>query len=237
MSRRRIIAAVVAAILTLVAALILISYVGGADSRAASKLDPVPVLVVVSPVSKGTPANSLKNAVQVKEIPKSAVAQGAVTSVAELGTRVADADLVPGEQVLSARFVDPASLQAVTIPKGLQEVSVMLSTQRVYGGAAAGDRVGMFLAGNGTNKLVLNNVLITRVVPNASPQTSGANGGNGAPPAAASDNNVLVTFALSTHDAERVIWTAENGKIWLSLQNSKTDTNGSSVVSQDNFNK
>lgn len=236
MSRRRIIAAVVAAILTLVAALILISYVGGADSRAASKLDPVPVLVVVSPVAKGTPANSLKNEVQVKEIPKSAVAQGAVTSVAELGARVADADLVPGEQVLAARFVDPASLQAVTIPKGLQEVSVMLSTQRVYGGAAAGDRVGMFLAGNGTNKLVLNNVLITRVVPNAAPQTS-ANGGNGAPPAAASDSNVLVTFALSTHDAERVIWTAENGKIWLSLQNSKTDTNGSSVVSQDNFNK
>ncbi len=241
MSRRRIIAAVIAAIFTLFAALILISYVGGADSRAASKLDPVPVLVVVSPIAKGTPATGLKNAVQVRQIPKSAVAQGAVTSVAQLGARVADTSLVPGEQVLASRFVDPTSLQAVAIPKGLQEVSVMLTDQRVYGGQPSpGDSVGVFLSTKqqGTTKLVLNHVLVTRVdgAP-ARQQSSGSGVGGSSQTTSVQDSNVLVTLALGTHDAERVVWAAEHGSIWLSLQNNDTDTKGSVVVSQDNFNK
>ena len=239
MSSRRIIAAVVAGILTLVAALILISYVGGADSRAASKLDPVPVLVVVSPIPKGTAGNALRNAVQVKEIPKSAIAQGAVTDVAQLGTRVAAVNLVPGEQVLTSRFVDASSLQSVSIPKGLQEVSIMLSSQKVYGGQPLpGDKVGVFLASKATNKLVLNDVLITRVQSGAGTvQSSNGNGGASAQSGPPSDAPVMVTFALSTHDAEKVIWTAENGTIWLSLQNSDTNTSGSSAVTADNFNK
>lgn len=240
MSRRRIIAAVTAAVLTLVAALVLISYVGGADSRAASKLDPVPVLVVVSPIAKGTAATSLKNAVQVKQLPKSAVAQGAVTSTAQLGTRVADVDLVPGEQVLASRFVDPTSLQAVSIPKGLQEVSVMLTAQRVYGGQAApGDSVGLFLSTKdpGTTKLVLDHVLVTRVRSTAGTQTTSSGVSSSSQSSTVEDSNVLVTFALGTHDAERVVWAAEHGSIWLSLQNNATDTKGSAVVSQDNFNK
>ena len=240
MSRRRIIAAVVAAVLTLFAALILIGYVGGADRRAASKLDPVPVLVVVSPIAKGTAATELKNAVQVKQLPKSAVAEGAVRDVSQLGTRVADVGLVPGEQVLGSRFVSPTSLQAVSIPKGFQEVSVMLTTQRVYGGKpAAGDKVGVFLSTKspGTTKLVLNDVLLTRVQSAGVVQASSGVGGGSSQSSAVNDDNVLVTFALKTHDAERVVWTAEHGTIWLSLQNSDTDTKGSSVVSQDNFNK
>lgn len=238
MSSRRIVAAVLAGILTLVAALILISYVGGADSRAASKLDPVPVLVVVSPIPKGTAGNALHQAVQVKELPKSAIAQGAVTSVAQLGTRVAAVNLVPGEQVLASRFVDAASLQSVSIPKGLQEVSIMLTSQKVYGGQPLpGDKVGVFLASKGTNKLVLSDVLITRVQSAASAQASNGTGGASAQTGPPSDAAVMVTFALNTHDAEKVIWTAENGTIWLSLQNSDTNTSGSSAVTADNFNK
>jgi len=212
--------------------------VGGADSRAASKLDPVPVLVVVSPIPKGTAASALHQAVQVKDLPKSAIAQGAVTSVAQLGTRVAAVNLVPGEQVLASRFVDAASLQSVSIPKGLQEVSIMLTSQKVYGGLALpGDKVGVFLASKGTNKLVLNDVLITRVQSAASAQASNGTAGASPQTGPPSDGAVMVTFALNTHDAEKVIWTAENGTIWLSLQNSDTNTSGSSAVTADNFNK
>ena len=205
MSRRRIVSAVVAAVLAVVAALILVSYVNGADQRARSALDPVPVLVVVSPVAKGTAATALGSEVQVKQVPKSAVAEGAVTSVAALGNRVASVDLVPGEQVLSSRFVDPASLQSVTIPKGMQEVSVLLTSKRVYGGdPQVGDRVGVFLSNQDSTKLVLNDVLITRVQGGgaAAPAKTGTLGSSSnSASSTAQDVNVLVTFALTTHQA------------------------------------
>ena len=241
MSRRRIVSAVVAAVLAIVAALILVSYVNGADQRARSALDPVPVLVVVSPVPKGTAASALGSAVQVKQIPKSALAEGSVTSVSALGNRVASVDLVPGEQVLAARFVDPASLQSVAIPKGMQEVSVLLTSKRVYGGdPQVGDRVGVFLSNQDSTKLVLNDVLITRVEgggTSGSAKSGGIGSASSNSSAPAQDVNVLVTFALTTHQAEQVVWTAEHGTIWLSLQNRDTTTSGSSAVTAGNFNK
>ncbi len=135
----------------------------------------------------------------------------------------------------------PTSLQSVSIPKGMQEVSVMLSSKQVYGGnPEAGDKVGVFLTSGDSTKLVFNDVLITRVA-----------GGNGAVPAqsggvgssqaqsggAAQDANVMITFALTTHQAEQIVWTAEHGTIWLSLQNKNTNTSGSAVVNPGNYNK
>ena len=241
MSRRRVVSAVVAALLAIVAAFILVNYVNGADQRARSALDPVPVLVVVAPVAKGTAATALGNEVQVKQIPKSAIAEGAVGSVADLGNRVAAVDLVPGEQVLSSRFVDAASLQSVSIPKGMQEVSILLTSKRVYGGnPQAGDHVGVFLTSGDSTKLVFNDVLITRVAGGGTtpPASGGVGSGSSANQAGtAQDVNVMVTFALTTHQAEQIVWTAEHGTIWLSLQNKDTNTSGSIAVTPGNYNK
>ena len=59
-------------------------------------------------------------------------------------------DLQPGEQLLGARLVDPNSLAApgtVAVPKGLEEVSVLLEPQRVMGGQLkAGDTVGIYVS-------------------------------------------------------------------------------------------
>ncbi|MDA8439615.1 MAG: RcpC/CpaB family pilus assembly protein [Propionibacterium sp.] len=230
-----------AALLTVAAAFILVTYVNGADARARSALDPVPVLVVVSPVAKGTAATALGGSVQVKQLPRTAIAEGAVSSVADLGSRVAAVDLVPGEQVLTSRFVNATSLQGVSIPNGMQEVSVMLTSKQVYGGnPQAGDKVGVFLTSGDSTKLVFNNVLISHVEGGsavAPAQSGGAGSSQAESGAAAQDANVMITFALTTHEAEQIVWTAEHGTIWLSLQNKDTNTSGSAVVNSGNYNK
>ncbi|WP_194793119.1 Flp pilus assembly protein CpaB [Raineyella fluvialis] len=224
----------------MIALVVLIAYVGGADRRALRTLQPESVLVVVQPVAKGTAADALGNAVQVKQIPHSAKAQGAVSAVSELGKRVSAVDLVPGEQVLSSRFVDQANLQSAQVPAGMQEVTVLLTSQRVYGGRPTpGDKVGIFLTDNQakTTKLGLNGVLVTRVQGGAQLQAStpAAGSASAAQSSSASEVNIMITVALNTHDAERLVWAAENGKVWMSLQNKATDTAGSSVVNPDNF--
>lgn len=237
MPKRRIVAALVAALLTVVAAVLLLSYVAGADRRAAAALEPAPVLVVVEPVARGTAAESLGVSVEVREVPSSAIAEDAVSDVADLAGRVAAIDLVPGEQVLAARFVDPSDLQSAQVPAGLQEVSIQLNAERVYGGRpAAGDTVGVFVTDTDarTTKAVVNNVLVTRVQGGLqAPTPTAANAEEET--TSAPEATILLTLALDTPDAELVVWGKENGGVWLSLQNDDTTTSGSRAVTPENF--
>lgn len=236
MTRRRIIAAFSAALLTVIAAVILVAYVGGADQRAAAALEPQSVLVVVEPVAKGTAAESLGASVEVRQVPRSALAEGAAPDVSAISGKVASIDLVPGEQVLASRFVDPADLQSVQVPAGMQEISVMLSSERVYGGRpAAGDTVGVFVTQNETTKVVLNRVLVTRAEGGAAAQAAAADAA--AEGSQAPQSEILLTLALDTDDAEKVVWAKENGTIWLSLQNQQTNTGGSRAVTAENVNQ
>ena len=147
--KRRIIAAVAAVILAGVAAFGLFTYVRGADARAMAGQETVEVLVVTKAVPKGTTAEGLTKSVESKLLPQTAVAPGAVTSLAEIGSNlITTADIQVGEQVLTSNFADPASLVDVNsapVPKGLQEVSVQLDAQRALGGnVVPGNTVGMF---------------------------------------------------------------------------------------------
>jgi pilus assembly protein CpaB len=94
---------------------------------------------------------------------------------------------------------------------------------------------------------VLHHVLVTQVqggsVP---PSTSGS--GSGTQTAAASSSSssssgssggsstsgVLVTLALTAQDAEAVVFGQEHGKVWLSLEPDAADTDGTTVVTQQN---
>lgn len=237
MPNRRIVSAVVAALLTVLAAVLLLSYVAGADRRAAAALEPERVLVVAEPVARGTAAESLGSSVEVREVPGSAIAEGAVSDVAELAGRVTAVDLVPGEQVLAARFVDPADLESAQVPAGLQEVSIQLNAERVYGGRpAAGDTVGVFVTDTDarTTKAVVNNVLVTRVQGGVQAPVPTDNG-TAQETSSAPEATILLTLALNTRDAEMVVWGKENGGVWLSLQNADTNTSGSRAVTPENF--
>lgn len=226
---RRIIAAVAAVVLAVVGAVVLVSYVRGADSRAQAGEQLVDVLVVGSEVAPGTSAGELAGSVSVERVPQRLVADDAVSDLAALGDQVTTASLLPGDQLLAGRFADRQSLApagTVLAPEGLVEISVTLDAQRAVGGVLeAGDKVGIQLtneesADGGVTAFsvfrVFRDVLVTRVV-----RPEGTSD-----PAAP----YVVTLALSPQDASVVVLGTESESVWLSLEEASPTSAGQSTA-------
>jgi pilus assembly protein CpaB len=240
--KRRVIAAIAAILLGAVGGAVMLSYVGGADKRAMAGLQPVSVLVVSKLIPEGTPAEKLAQLVANKTLPAEAVAAGTVSNLGQVSGRVATTDLQPGEQLLASRFVSPQSLDKsgeLTIPKGMEQISISLEPQRVLGGnLSPGATVGLFIslpkdgALPARTHLVLHKVLVSKVqggltaVPPA--------GGKAAKSADTPAGSVLVTLVTSAADAEKVIFGAENGNIWLSLEPADAVATGTGIVTAQN---
>ncbi|GAB3350957.1 Flp pilus assembly protein CpaB [Modestobacter lapidis] len=238
--RRRLLAAVAALVLALVGTVVLVAYVRGADARALAGVRTVDVLVVQQPVPAGTPVTELAGLVGAEQVPAKAAVEGRVTDLEELAGQVATVDLRPGEQLLAARFAGPDDLQApgtVAVPAGAQEVSVLLEPQRAVGGRlTAGDTVGVFvsLPEPPSTHVVLHRVLVTQV--QGAPAPAGgtedvetASAGSAAPSA-----SLMVTLAVTAEQAEGVVFGAEHGTLWLSLEPEGADIDGTEVITPDN---
>ncbi|MCV2490001.1 RcpC/CpaB family pilus assembly protein [Geodermatophilus sp. YIM 151500] len=238
--RRRLIAAVAALALLGAGTVVLLAYVRGADARALAGVRTVEVLVADRPVPAGTPAADLPGLVRTDLVPVKAALPGRVTDLAELAGQVATVDLLAGEQLLLARFAAPADLGTpgtVEVPAGLQEVSVLLEPQRAVGGRlAAGDTVGVLVSqsgdAGGQTHAVLHRVLVTQVQGAPAPADPAQSGD----PATASagtalpSTSLLVTLAVTAAQAEAVVFGAEHGSLWLSLEPEGAAVDGTSVL-------
>src|SRR3954471_24068494 len=165
---RRLLAAFAALLLLVVGGVVLLAYVHGADARALAGVRTVEVLVAVKRIPEGTSGDALDGLVRRELVPVKTAVSGRVVNLSSLSGRVATIDLLPGEQLLFNRFSRPADLKApgtVEVPKGFQEVSVLLEPQRAVGGRlAAGDTVGVYLSQGepvGQTHAVLHQVLVT----------------------------------------------------------------------------
>jgi pilus assembly protein CpaB len=223
--RRRLIAAVSAVLLAVVGAAMLVTYVSGVDRRAAAGMEPTTVLVVVAPIAAGTAADALSGLVADKTLPKAAVADGALTSVADIKGLVATTDLQPGEQLLAGRFAAAADIAAegpAQAPAGRQLVSILLDPQRSLGGhLGPGSKVAVFvsLSDPDTTTLTLRNVLVTSIQGGVSTETK-----DGKPAEPAEDAepvpgaSVMVTLAVTPAQATKLVFGADHGTVWLSLE-------------------
>jgi pilus assembly protein CpaB len=242
--RRRLLAAAAALVLLVAGTAVLLAYVRGADDRALAGVRTVEVLVADELIPEGTPASELTGLVRTELMPAKAALADRVTDVASLAGQVAGVDLLPGEQLVSGRFVDPSALGTpgtVPVPDGLQEISVLLEPQRAVGGRlAAGDTVGVFVSltfddGTATTHEVLHHVLVTQVqgAPAAVPA-----GETGDPQTASSgpapSGSLLVTLAVEAGDAETVVFGVEHGTLWLSLEPAGATTDGTEITHQGN---
>ena len=279
---RRIVGVLVAVVLAAVGTFVLVNYVRTAEERALEGQETVEVLVVRDRIEQGTPANQLGEHVDTERVPQAVRAAGGVSTVDDLEGRIAAVDLVPGEQVVTDRFVDPAVFEAeqeIEVPEGLQLVTFPVNQERAVGGQIRpGDTVGFIgsfsefegqvedeeadeddeeitatieeITGD-TTGFVIHKALVTRVQTDARPEED--NGGaddepilgagadddaddnqdeDGDEAAAASGpptgspqevddtppGSFLVTLAVEAGDAERVVFTAEYGTIWLTLE-------------------
>jgi pilus assembly protein CpaB len=242
--RRRLLAAVAALLLLVVGTAVLVAYVGGADSRALAGVQTVEVLIADELIPAGTTADELEPLVRTEQVPAKAAVDGRVLALDSLAGEVATVDVLPGEQLLGARFARPDDLGTpgtVPLPDGLQEVSVLLEPQRAVGGRlAAGDTVGVvvsltFEGGTSTTHTVLHDVLVTQVQGAPAPaetggETATASAGTPAPTA-----SLMVTLAVNAAQAEAVVFGVEHGTIWLSLEPDGADLGGTSVLTQDSI--
>lgn len=247
--KTRIIGAIVALVLAAVGAFVLVTYVRGADARASEGAELVDAYIVEEPIPEGTPGETIGEFVRVDQIPQRNLAGDNVTDLDELAGLVADAVILPGEQLLSARFIDPAALAArgdVPVPAGMQLVSFTLPAERVVGGAVrAGDEIGMVATFNrpggdpltgapvlkSQSQFAFHDVLVTKVQGVVVPSEEGEGEAEQTP-----GSQLMLTIALSTHDIERWVWAAEgNASLWLSLENEATDNGGSSPVDEGNL--
>ncbi|MGJ6981267.1 Flp pilus assembly protein CpaB [Aestuariimicrobium soli] len=224
--KRRVVAAILASVLALAGVAMIALYVRNADARAMRKLDPVEVFVVTQEIPKGQ-AVELGTNIDVARLPRVAVAPGVVTNLATLNGLVADTTLHPGEQLFSSRFTTPEALtnDEVTVPEELVQITIKLAPERLLGGELkAGNTVGVDLSWVDTNSVhytypFVHKILVTRVADaETQPSTD-----ESAPPQA--PGTKYVTLAVSNTQADRIIWAAEHGTVWLTLEreNSKTD--------------
>lgn len=241
----RVIAAVLAAFLAVVGSVLVSGYVRTADARALEGTETKEVFVVQNEVRTEMPVEELAEHLRKETLPVSALAEDAVTDLAEFEGRVTAVELRPGEQLLGSRLVTLNSLQEpgrVAVPKGLQEVTVQLSADRVVGGQVkAGNFVGVFASfdqGPGdkpATEMVFHRVLVTSVqgAPLAAETGGEEEATPGAPPVP--EGAMLVTLAQDAADAEKTVFAAEFGRLWLSNQPDDAKWNDDGASMEDFF--
>src|SRR5689334_2996629 len=101
---KRVIAALVAVVMAAVGVVLLIAYARDANHRAYGDAKLESVLQVTATIPAGTAASNLGDKVELVELPRSAIADGAITSLSEVQGLSTTTQLEPGEQVLSLRF-------------------------------------------------------------------------------------------------------------------------------------
>lgn len=235
--QKRIVATVAAVTLAAIGTAVLLLYVQGAERRALAGVEAVDVLVAQEAIPKGTTAEDLGDRVASEKVASKLRPDGAVSDLDDLEGLVTGIDLVPGEVLVEERFVEAASFQAasqVEIPEGLQVVTVSLTPDRAVGGQlSAGDTVGLIASfGDGaggegnagpTAHLFLDQILIANVqgAPVAQSDDEDAS--------AAPGGNLLVSLAVDGGDAEKIVFAAENGSLWLTSQTEGESSDGTRI--------
>lgn len=218
--KSRVLALIAAGVLAVAGSFLLMAYTNGAEQRAFAGVQTSEVLIVSAAVPAGTPAGVVLQSATTQEVPAKARPADAVTDPAAITGLVTTVDLVPGEQLLSTRFADPATTQnpgSITVPAGMQEVSILLEPQRAVGGRVqAGDTVGVFISTKApaeVSHLTLHKVPVTAVQGAVPAEMKDAAAGSNA---GAASKSVMVTLALTAADAEKLVYGQEFGTIWLS---------------------
>jgi pilus assembly protein CpaB len=240
--RNRFIGLALSIVLAAVGTLVLVGYVQSAHDQAGAAEPTVKVLVVTEEIPRGTKASELEGKVEVVDIPEDTKLAGAVDSTKRLAGKVAAATLLPGEQVLAARFQTPEVLGREGVPAGMLEVTVQLSAERALGGEIRpGDTVAVVASFEpfdidtsglpgaadapkktpNTSHLTLHKVLVTNVqATNAVKKEADdeVKEGEERPIGQAPRGDLLVTLALNATDVQRVVFAAEFGTLWLGAE-------------------
>ncbi|MDT0167852.1 Flp pilus assembly protein CpaB [Pseudarthrobacter sp. BRE9] len=244
--KSRMLAGVSAVVLAIIGAVLIVTYAQGADQRAMKDMDPTGVLVVTKAVSAGSSLDIVRASVTLQQVPSTAVSKTALKNLDDSVGKVAAVDLVPGEQLLAERLVNPADAKtsgAVKVPTGMQEVTFELEPKMVVGGRLeAGDHVAIGFSFSGgadktkpgepTTQLALRKVLVTAVQRAAQPTAKPTDGTN-PQDTTLPEGQFMVTVAVNDVDANKIIFTTLNGSLWLTKEPLDAQDNGGFIARKD----
>jgi pilus assembly protein CpaB len=140
--------------------------------------------------------------------------------------RVVGGQLRPGDVVAVFASFDPFPLNTVE-PTGLgpDEIPVITTTTTLPG------QEPQTQGGQTPNstKIILHAVLVTNLQAEELPQTATEEQTAAGAPDLAPTGNLLVTLALEPEDAERLVFSAEHGFVWLALEGPAVDDSDTRV--------
>ncbi len=229
--RQKLIGIIASVLLAAVGTGLLVAYVRSAENRALKGEKTVDVLVVSASIPKGTKAEDITPSLRMEQIPVKVATAGALTSTSALAGKVAAVDLLPGEQLVSTRFTTAAEAQG--IGAGLLQVTIALDPVRALGGQIRkGDSVGVTVSFDEpeTTHLILHKVKVTDV--RTADGISVTTPASGPAPVA----GLLITLAIDAPAVEKVVFAAENGKLWLAWEPMEASESGTKVQTKAGVN-
>jgi pilus assembly protein CpaB len=200
------------------------------------------VLKAVETINPGETLAEAQTAgkIQMGNVGRAQLLTGAMTSIGDMGSKVALATLYPGEQIVTAKFGEAGDQESLTIPKGKMAISINLTDPaRVAGFVNPGAEVAIFASadpgamGNGDSatRLLLPRVSVigvgtTTVVSTTTTDKTGEQTVEQLP-------RTLMTLAVDQKDAEKVIFAARNSEVSFALLTEESDVKPGPGVTSD----
>ncbi|MFA5890058.1 MAG: Flp pilus assembly protein CpaB [Actinomycetota bacterium] len=217
-----------AVVLAALATAALISYVHALENKAFTGVETVEVFVAKDSIPAGMSADAAvqRAAITTTTVPRKVVAEGAIASLDEIRGKVAAVTIVPGEQIVSSRFVELSAVgSGLEIPAGRQAMAVELALPPGVGGyIQPGARVSVIAhlsvtSGRGADaraQYLLQDVSVLAV---GQKVVSAANEGSrgAARQASAAQDRTLLTLAVTPSEAEKLAFAIFEGDVYFTL--------------------
>jgi pilus assembly protein CpaB len=211
-------------VLAALATVLIFLWVSGINDRALEGQEPVEVLVVTQSVAAGTTGTSASNAgaFELTQLPRDAVAEGALSSIEPVANQVALSPLFPGEQVLAQKFGPPSSSATAAIPEGKIGLSINLGDpERVAAFLRPGSEVAVFLTSNDPDSGVPSTrVLLPRVQVVATGSTTTLTRTTTDASGTQTEEQLpvaLLTLAVDQKESEKIIFAQDEGSLYFGL--------------------
>lgn len=212
------------ALLGMVASYLYTANAGRAGGTAAlpSETGTGPAYVALADLTVGSTWEELAGSVELRQVPLSLRPANAISDPAEAAGKTLVRSMAQGEILTEVQF-NPTGAESLRIPEGQSALTLsMPAPQGVADYIHPGSKVNLFVTFKGLpgnpdpldstlTQLLLSDVtvLANRRALSAKAQAEGAEGGGG--------NEILLTFAVTIEQAERIIFAKENGSVWLTL--------------------
>jgi pilus assembly protein CpaB len=245
MNRRRVAGVSAAVVLAGLGSVGVISWANSSKNNAEAREAQTAVVIIDRHVAKGADAATIAASAHEATVPRKNLADGALTSEAQIGNQVAAADLEPGDQLVKARL----ATQAPGAPADKVQISVTLSAERAVGGQLkVGDTVGVYLSFEpfDTNKpqsdtttpektpntthMEFQHVQVTAVQSTQDPTTPDKDKALNQ----VASNNFIVTLALNPAQSERFVFATEFGHVWLASEPATVSEDGTAIITLGN---